>query len=471
MRARFCPYWPNSIDASRLSSNARTTWVSASVPLGVSAAISDDPSLVSRFRKDSVSRTDERRLGALRVRRTIGELAEQAVRSDAGDGHGRDLTEQSFRTHDLYRLQIGRTADDLPGEPTRLVEQHVKGAADAAGIECNPVSFYRLLQPLEPLGLDRLVDLIATFGGRRAGSRRIFEREGACIGDLVDDAQGLVEILFGLAGEADNKIGREGHVGANGAQAVDDREIVGARMPAVHGTENPIGAGLHRQMQLRHQGRQVAMGRDEVVVDVAWMTGRVAQARDARNLGESEEQSSERPRPPVGSDAMIGVDVLPDERDLAHSAVGEMLRLGDDLRRRARDFGAARVGHDAEGAELVAALLHGQERRRAARAGRFARRRRKMIELVLGRKIRVHDVAMALRTSQQLGQAMIVLRAEDEIDERRAADDLLALGLGHTSGDRDHHAAAFARRAVLELADAAKLRIDLLRRLLADVAG
>ena len=71
----------------------------------------------------------------------------------------------------------------------------------------------------------------------------------------------------------------------------------------------------------------------------------------------------------------------------------------------------------------------------------------------------------------QLGQAVIALRPDHEIDRRRAADDLLAFGLRDAAGDRDRHAAAFARGGLLEHAHAAELGIDLLGRLLADVAG
>ena len=52
---------------------------------------------------------------------------------------------------------------------------------------------------------------------------------------------------------------------------------------------------------------------------------------------------------------------------------------------------------------------------------------------------------------------------------RRA--DLGALGLRHAAGDRDQHVAPLARRLFLDTAHAAELGIDLLRRLLADVAG
>jgi hypothetical protein len=45
------------------------------------------------------------------------------------------------------------------------------------------------------------------------------------------------------------------------------------------------------------------------------------------------------------------------------------------------------------------------------------------------------------RAREQRRQAMIALRPDHEIDDRRAADDLLALGLRDAAGDRDRRAA------------------------------
>jgi hypothetical protein len=52
---------------------------------------------------------------------------------------------------------------------------------------------------------------------------------------------------------------------------------------------------------------------------------------------------------------------------------------------------------------------------------------------------------------QRLGQAVIGLRSDDDIDNRRTADDFLALGLGNAAGDGDHQVAAFGIALSLEL--------------------
>ena len=96
-----------------------------------------------------------------------------------------------------------------------------------------------------------------------------------------------------------------------------------------------------------------------------------------------------------------------------------------------------------------------------------------VVELVLGREFGVDDRRpFARRAREQLGQAMIALRADHHVDRRRAAQDLPALGLGDAAGD-DDRASRGPRplRARLQVAHPAELGIDLLGGLLADMAG
>ena len=98
-------------------------------------------------------------------------------------------------------------------------------------------------------------------------------------------------------------------------------------------------------------------------------------------------------------------------------------------------------------------------------------RRGEMIEFVVDRKLGIDRLAVARGARQQVGQAVIALRPDDEIDRRRAADDFLAFGLRDAAGDRDHDAPAGGGRRVLQAADAAELGIDFLGRLFPDVTG
>src|SRR5690606_32776322 len=104
-----------------------------------------------------------------------------------------------------------------------------------------------------------------------------------------------------------------------------------------------------------------------------------------------------------------------------HAARHQSPRLALDVLDGARILHAARVGHDAEGTELIATLLHGEERRHAARA----RTPRQVSELLLLGELRLDERAvLGARARDQLAQAVITLRADDEIDNRCTAHDL-----------------------------------------------
>jgi hypothetical protein len=352
----------------------------------------------------------------------------------------------------------------------RLFQQHVEVAAGKLGVEGALAAGDGGLQDLQTLGL-QFVGHLLHLGCRRAGARRIHEGVGAGEFRLVHQRERVAELRFALAGEADDEVGGEGKIGPSGTQARDDGHVVLARMPPVHRRQNAVGAGLHRQMHIGHQRRELAMGGDEAVIHVARMASGVAQSQNARHAREPAQQFAERGGRAVFARPVIGVDVLPDQRQLAHAGGGQPLDFRDDLRDRARHFGAARIGHDTEGAKLVAAFLHGDEGGNAARTGRLARGRRQPFELVIDRKLGVDHLFAALGARDQFGQAVIVLRADHQIDGAGAADDLPPLGLRDAAGDRDQHAAALASGFLLHDADAADLGIDLLGRLLADVAG
>ena len=172
-------------------------------------------------------------------------------------------------------------------------------------------------------------------------------------------------------------------------------EIVGPAVAPVHRREDAVRSRLHGEVQVGHQRVEVAMRSDQIVVHVVGMAGRVAQPVDAGDLGQPKQQAPEAPFAPVRTLALPGVDVLAEQRHLAHALGRKPRRLGDDRLDRPRHLGAAGIGNDAEGAELVAALLHGQEGRVAAGcvAGGMRPRRQPVehAELLGDREIRGDD--------------------------------------------------------------------------------
>ena len=102
------------------------------------------------------------------------------------------------------------------------------------------------------------------------------------------------KIRVGLAGMADDEVGRQRDVRPRRAQALDDAAVVGGRVAPVHRRQHAVGAGLHRQMQERHELRHLGVRRDQVVVHVARVRGGVADAQQPRDVRQCPDQPAER---------------------------------------------------------------------------------------------------------------------------------------------------------------------------------
>ncbi len=193
------------------------------------------------------------------------------------------------------------------------------------------------------------------------------------------------------------------------------------------------------------------------------MAGGVADAQQPIDPGQPPHQRAEAALDPV-----IGVHVLAEQGDLARAGVDKRPRLGFDIRRGTGDLRAAGVGDHAEGAELVAALLDGEEG-----ADAFDRPPSwQGVELGFGLELHRHRrLAAPAGRGDQLRQAVVALRADDNVDRALALGDLGAFGLGHAAGNRDQHAFPPGARLLAQGLQPAELGIDLLRRPFADVAG
>ena len=221
--------------------------------------------------------------------------------------------------------------------------------------------------------------------------------------------------------------------GPRPAKRGDDIHVFRRIMLAVHRRQDSIRSRLHRQVQERHQLRQIAVRRDQIRRHVVGMARRIADAGEAGDRREAMAEIGERGGAAGGVAAVIGVDVLAEQADFAHPCVRQPCDLFDDRRDGARIFRAARVGHHAERAETVAALLDRDEGARAAPEHRLRGGRDEVIELRFDREICLDDRPPRI---EKLRQAVIALRTDDEIDRAGAAQDLVACGLCHAAGRR-----------------------------------
>src|SRR5437762_582931 len=170
--ARFCPYWPNSVEARRLSSKVSMVCVVA--VSFTSLAAGTIPLSVGKLRNASGSNGDA---GFCLDSRLAREHAKQAVGSDIRDGHRHHRADHIPSRHHLNRLKIWRAAGDLARETARPFHQHIEGEAAAPRVEGSSVAVDRSLQAREAVGLHLIGNLIAHRGAGCAGARRILERK------------------------------------------------------------------------------------------------------------------------------------------------------------------------------------------------------------------------------------------------------------------------------------------------------
>jgi len=164
----------------------------------------------------------------------------------------------------------------------------------------------------------------------------------------------------------------------------------------------------------------------------------------------------------VGTVLAVRVDVLAEQRHFDDAIVDERAHLGHQLLHRAALLAAARGGHDAEGAAMVAPARDRHER--AERVGADGN--------VHGRRRRVVADGDDRATTVFRGRGKVEdfperAGAGNDVDVRRAARDVATEALGHAAGDAEQHA-GIALLVLFQLAQNGK---DLVLRMLTHGAG
>ena len=90
--------------------------------------------------------------------------------------------------------------------------------------------------------LDHIVRHLFHLGGRRARTRRVDKSECGREPRLTHDIQGLLEILFGLSGEADDDVGGNLRIRHGLTHLLQNRHELGCAVGTAHGPQNLVGA-------------------------------------------------------------------------------------------------------------------------------------------------------------------------------------------------------------------------------------
>ena len=313
----------------------------------------------------------------------------------------------------------------------RPLDEDLLDPTDARRVPPGGGALHDVDEPLHPLSLDVLGDLLGHVGSLGAGPRRVDEREGAVEADLLDDLERLGEVRLGLAREADDDVGAEREVRHRVAESVDERQIALARVRATHRLEDPRRAGLERQVHVLADGAALRDGRDHRRTEVLRVRAREPDPLDPLD-GVTGAQKLAELRVEVRREVTSPrVDVLPEQGDLPDAVARERLDLGEDLARAPALLPPAHRRDDAVRALRVAAH---RDLHPGAEPSLTVHRKRRGERVVRAEAAARHGVAPRL---DPLPEVRDRSGAERDVDERIALEDPLALRLRVAAADRD----------------------------------
>ena len=212
------------------------------------------------------------------------------------------------------------------------LEQDGQGGADAGRVEGRRLGFERSCSCCSRADFTGLGDLPPQRGRGRARAAALYLNEKAWAKPISSTSRMVAAKSASLSpGKPTMKSDDSARSGRAARSASTSAPIVVGRVAAVHRLQHGIGARLHRQMQERHQLRHVAMGADQLRVHVARVRGGVAQPGEPGDLGQRAQQAGEAPGRAVRALAVVGVDVLAQQRELARTAGDEAARLAQDV--------------------------------------------------------------------------------------------------------------------------------------------
>ena len=216
---------------------------------------------------------------------------------------------------------------------------------------------------LEATDLHILGDIILEVLGRiGAGALGVLEEEGIVIDHLTHEAQRILEVLLALVVEATEDIRRDGAVRHSTADSRDTLEVPLTGVVALHELEDAVVARLCWQVDMLADIRVLRHHSDGLVVHILGVRRGEADTDLRHSEGDLLEEVTEVIRA-VSVHKAVGIHILPEQRDLTIALGLEVLHLTDDALQLTATLAATSVGHDAVGAEIIAATHDGYKAR------------------------------------------------------------------------------------------------------------
>ena len=281
---------------------------------------------------------------------------------DADTGHGAGAGEAldedetvnlrgvAVGASDEYRLAVGA------GGSFDGLDEDGDLAADESIVDLSGNIRLQSHESFETFDFDGLGHLVRHGSGWSAVLGRVKEGAGAVEAGGGDEVEQLLELVVGLAGEADDEGGADGdvrHGGAEAGEGVEDhRDVVGA----LHTSEDGGAAVLKGDVEVVTDLRNGGHGFDEWLADASGIGVHKAEPGDLRNGGGELAEQGGKAIAVAGFFAVCGA-VLGDEDELLDASVGVSARLADKgIDRSSAEGAALDAGDIAEGAGAGAAV-------------------------------------------------------------------------------------------------------------------
>ena len=220
--------------------------------------------------------------------------------------------------------------ESWPGLRPGPVNRTGRSSPSLSAVEALLLGAQQGQQFLQPGVLDRLGHLVRRAGGRRAGAGRVFEAECLREADPADQVERRLEVRIGLAGVADDEVGRQREIRPGRPQPVDQargsrpRCACGSSPPAPGPSPTaPADAGTASASARPDAPRS---GRRPCRAGARWCSGAAAGpgARPARGSA----RRSPTCRHP-GAAPCQAFTFWPEQRDLARPARDQAPRFGE----------------------------------------------------------------------------------------------------------------------------------------------
>lgn len=137
------------------------------------------------------------------------------------------------------------------------------------------------------------------------------KRVGLSIAHRLGKRQRLLKVFLGLARETHDNVGRKRNIGHTVTNAIDQAQIILARVPTIHLFKDARGTRLNGQVKLRHDGRRLGHGVNGLRQQILRMRRGKEDTLDARIAHGAQQIGETRLAKEI---ATVGVNVLSQQR-------------------------------------------------------------------------------------------------------------------------------------------------------------